>query len=166
MLRSLPRRVPPPVLVRLAAVPRAGCPGPGSSFLPSGSSHFPLGSCFAWRQGGRSPAQGQKRAAHPAWVHPSEQPGQKKPLLLSPGVGGSSPRLSFCAEQQPRGGARLLAARAWLLCCCPIPAFQPPPGTKTSPPHPSLRVLCFGGGSPESPAQAGREAAVASLRQA
>lgn len=39
MLRSLPRRFPPPVLVRLGALSLRICP----EHLPSGRSRFPLG---------------------------------------------------------------------------------------------------------------------------
>lgn len=39
MLRSLPRRFPPPVLVRLGALSLRICP----EHLPSGRSPFPLG---------------------------------------------------------------------------------------------------------------------------
>lgn len=52
MLRSLPRRFPPPVLVRLGAISLRIWPSRSRQHLPSSGSCFPLGPCFARGAGG------------------------------------------------------------------------------------------------------------------
>jgi len=156
VLRSLPRRVPPPVLVRLGAVSRRIPPSRPGQRLPSSSSRFPLGPCLARERGGGRGAGTKRRCKPrsgpcspltptPRLIHSGR--GEKPPLSV-PGGWGSITLLSFCAERQPRGpeeerGRRLRGLAASLL---PLPNLPPPPGWVTSPPHPALGVCCARGG--------------------
>lgn len=168
MLRSLPRRFPPPVLVRLGALSLRICP----EHLPSGRSRFPLGPGEG-RTWARLEQTGTKRRCKPhsvpsllRLIHCGR--GEPSPGCFLEGW-GSTLLLSFCAEQRARGleeeRGRWLRGLAALVL--PLPGLPPPlpPQRKTSPPHPSPRVPGLGGTLRRALAGEG-EALVASLHQA
>lgn len=127
MLRSLPRRFPPPVLVRLGALSLRICP----EHLPSGRSRFPLGPGEG-RTWARLEQTGTKRRCKPhsgpsllRLIHCGR--GEPSPGCFLEGW-GSTLLLSFCAEQRARGleeeRGRWLRGLAALVL--PLPGLPPP----------------------------------------
>lgn len=165
MLRSLPRRFPPPVLVRLGALSLLICP----EHLPSGCSRFPLGpgEGGAW---GRLERTGTKRRCKPrscpsllSLIHSGR--GEPSPGCFLQGR-GSTLLLSFCAEQRARGleeeRGRWLRGLAALVL--PLPGLPPPPAGNF-PTSALSKGACLGGTLRRALAGEG-EALVASPRQA
>lgn len=151
MLRSLPRRFPPPVLVRLGALSLRICP----EHLPSGRSRFPLGpgEGGTW---GRLEQTGTKRRCKPhsgpsflRLIHRGR--GEPSPCCFLEGW-GSTLLLSFCAEQRARGleeeRGRWLRGLAALVL--PLPGLPPPPAGNF-PTSPLSKGAWLGGDPPEGP---------------